>query len=96
MLCWCNIIVCTIPVVMFVRDGLWVHVLVSLLNLNIHLWSYSRFRALVTRSGCPACAPAPEGHPTPLEKKEVNFAGSVNIATYIIALALIIYSVIQH
>ncbi|KKL79640.1 hypothetical protein LCGC14_2012780 [marine sediment metagenome] len=39
---------------------------------------------------------ADKGHPTPLEKKEINFAAVVNIGTYAIAIGLIIYGVILN
>ena len=96
MLCWCNIIVSVIPVIMFVRDGYWVLFAIALLNLVIHLWSYNSFRKLTESCGCPGMTHADKGHPTPIEKKEINFAAAVNIGSYAIAIGLIIYGVILN
>ncbi len=96
MLCWCNIIVSVIPVIMFIRDGYWVLFAIALLNLLIHLWSYNSFRKLTESCGCPGMCPAGKGHPTLLEKSEINFAAVVNIGTFAIAIGLIIYGVILN
>ncbi|MCK4911020.1 MAG: hypothetical protein KAR83_05240, partial [Thermodesulfovibrionales bacterium] len=85
-----------IPVIMFIRDGYWVLFVIALLNLNIHLWSYASFRKLAESCGCPGMSHSDKGHPTPLEKKEINFAATVNIGTYAIAIGLIIYGVILN
>ncbi len=96
MLCWCNIIVSVIPVIMFIRDGYWMLFAIALLNLVIHLWSYNSFRKLTESCGCPGMCKADKGHPTLLEKKEINFAAVVNIGTFAIAIGLIIYGVILN
>ena len=95
MLCWCNIIVCAIPVILFGLGGDWGLMVVALLNLNIHLWAYAKFRTLTQICGCPGTGCQPLGHPTPLEKREINFFAFVNVTTYAFAFALMLYGIIR-
>ena len=95
MLCWCNIIVCAIPVVMFGLDRDWGLLAVAVLNLNIHLWSYSRFRALTLTCGCPGAGCPVKGHPTGAEKSAINLAVLVNLVTYAFAFALMVHGIIS-
>jgi hypothetical protein len=78
---------------MFIRDGFWGLFLIAVLNLNIHIWSYMSFRKITQSCGCPGMSMPLKGHPTKIEKKEVNFYAAVNLGTYAISIGLIIYGV---
>ncbi|MFC1770215.1 hypothetical protein ACFLZI_04105 [Nitrospirota bacterium] len=46
MLCWCNIIVCVIPILMFARDGFHGLLIIAIINLAANAWAYFTFKRI--------------------------------------------------
>ena len=85
-----------IPILMFYRDSYWGLFFIAILNLNIHIWSYMSFRKLAQSCGCPGMTISLKGHPSKIEKKEINLYAATNLITFAIAISLIIYGVMLY